>query len=439
MRIHDNTKADPPVSSKASEVATEDRCGSQELGLFIIWENAQGRHDRILSDLQSRFQVLRAYQVHWTPALVTRNFERFYSDLDVRGVYHVLNKGAGPFTAVTVIDPQPCFEARMTSRGLRKVNARFLEAKLEYRAWTRGLEVHCGETPWETNRDLTMLLGVDAQSYLNTIQGPCDNEIERLDRDLTGTTGWPSPDELFRVLNHTVTYVLIRHDEKPSDVRLIEGQKDIDLMTDDPQALHTIVNARPLLRTAPYGGKFRVSIDRRHVEFGIRFVGDQYYDARWTRELLASRVLDSRGFYRLTDQDRFETLAYHSLVHKPSLGSEALERLSSMAAKLRINGWSRTALKDPQKVKILLDQLLHERGYSYVQPLDTAVFYNPDFLGARRSFTADARRWLSSISRRFTGPMLASYLSARDGTLLRAPWVRTVKRFVTTNPFARPE
>lgn len=431
------------MSGDTSEVVTENRRDPPELGLFIIWENARDLQDRILSDMRSRFELVSAYEVHWTPALVTRNFERFYSDLDVRGVYHVLNKGAGPFTAVTVLDPHPSFEDRMTSRGRRTVNARFLDAKLRYRAWTSGLEVHCGETSWETNRDLTMLLGIDAQSYLDTIEEHRDKEIARLERDLTGTQGWPSTAELFGTLNHAVLYAVMRDSESLPGVRSLQGRREIELMTDEYHALHTILNARPLLRAAPHGGKFRVSVGAGHIEVGIRSVGDQYYDPRWARELLASRALDSRGFYRLSDRDHFETLAYHAIVHEPTLGNEVKDVLSGIAARLGTDSWTRAVLDDPRKVKTLLDQLLQERGYSYVRPLDATVFYNSQFLRSRRPTvrekTAGLRKWFFAMGRRLTGPIIGGYLRARDRALLRAPWVRTVKRFVTSNPFARSE
>ena len=101
--------------------------GSQP-GLFVLWEKSRRVEDRILEDLEQRFELLHAYEVRWTPARVPANFQRFYSDLDVRGVDHVLNKGAGPFLAVTLVDHEPAVEPRMTARGRRLVNARFLEA-----------------------------------------------------------------------------------------------------------------------------------------------------------------------------------------------------------------------------------------------------------------------------------------------------------------------
>ncbi|MCP4036533.1 MAG: hypothetical protein GY733_06325, partial [bacterium] len=54
-------------------------------GLFVLWDVARVQEQRILADLGSRFELLQVHEVHWSPDLVATNFQRFYSDLDVRG------------------------------------------------------------------------------------------------------------------------------------------------------------------------------------------------------------------------------------------------------------------------------------------------------------------------------------------------------------------
>ena len=128
--------------------ATDDARAAREFGLFIIWEKARSQQDRILADLERRFKLLGVYEFHWTRSLTAENFRRFYSDTDIRGAYQALHKGAGPFILVTLIDPQPCFELRKTTKGWRKINVRLLDAKMQYRAWTGKFQVHCAELAW---------------------------------------------------------------------------------------------------------------------------------------------------------------------------------------------------------------------------------------------------------------------------------------------------
>lgn len=406
----------------------------QQLGLFVIWQNARALQARILSDMDQRFELLGVHEVTWTPRRVMDNFQRFYSDLEVRGVYHVFNKGAGPFLAVTLVDPSPSFESRMTSRGQREVNARFLDAKQLYRAWSGGLEVHCGETPWETNRDLTMLLGVDAKSYLDSRTGPWNQTVETLQRDLPGAEGWPSAEELFRVLNQSVVYVLTGDTDGRVGAELLNGN-GVNLMAEDYYALHTVLNARIPSQVAPHGGTFRVAIGGREVPVGLRFAGDQYYDARWAKELLATRVLDPRGFYRPNDKHMLATLAYHALMHKPNMSRVDKQHLLHMSARMGVASWTEETLRDSYRTKQLLDEFLSQRGYAYVKPLDTTVYFNADLLeknysGVQQQKANMLRRRIADIVRRLKGTMLAWYWHARDRVLLRAPWLRSVKRWI---------
>src|SRR4029077_3311525 len=64
----------------------EDEGAARQLGVFVIWEKARGAEDRILADLANHFEVLHVYDVHWSRSLVTQNYRRFYSDVEVRGI-----------------------------------------------------------------------------------------------------------------------------------------------------------------------------------------------------------------------------------------------------------------------------------------------------------------------------------------------------------------
>src|SRR5215213_8160135 len=200
------------AGNRAVPQADSERAASQ-VGVFVIWEKARGASDRILAHVADRFDVLHVYDVHWSRSLVTQNFRRFYSDVDVRGIAHLDVKGAGPFLAVTVLDRAPLMEERVTARGLRLVNSRFVDAKLTVRAWTSEYAVHSGENEWENARDLTMLLGEDPRSHLERSPVPWDGHVERLDRDVVGARGWASSGELFRVLNEAELYAVLEPED----------------------------------------------------------------------------------------------------------------------------------------------------------------------------------------------------------------------------------
>lgn len=428
-------RAEP--SEAGSTGAAESRAkGSSQLGLFVIWHNSRREEKRILGDLNKLFEVHTVHEVHWSPELVEQNYQRFYSDLDVRGVYHVFNKGAGPFLAITLVDRSPSHEDRMTSRGSRTVNGRFLDAKLRYREWLGGLGVHCGETAWETKRDLRMLLGIEANCG-SEASNRWNGEIQTLRRDVTGARGWDSAADVFSALNVGVDYIVIGDAALPEDrssraTSLMGGAHPTQLLTDQYHALHTVLNARPLLGSPPpAGGSFAVSIAGRTVVVGLRIVGDGFVDPRLAKECLAARELGEDGVYRASAKDAFATFCYRAVVHTPCLSAEDKAQIAAMAQSLGLAGWSQAELADPLRAKERLDELLRARGCSYTRPRDPTVFVNFEALGSRwplanRAFGA-ARRWCYSILRGAAGFAKASYLRTRDRCLRRAPALRRLK------------
>ena len=70
------------------------RRATTQIGVFIVWSRARHEQGQILAELSERFEILHVVEVRWTRALVMQNYRRFYSDIKVRGVYHVLKQRA---------------------------------------------------------------------------------------------------------------------------------------------------------------------------------------------------------------------------------------------------------------------------------------------------------------------------------------------------------
>ena len=406
------------------------------VGLFAIWERGRGAQDRILAELIKRFDVLHVYEVQWSPPLVTRNFRRFYNDVEVRGVAHLEMKGAGPFLAVTVRDRAPLMEERMTARGMRVVNSRFLDAKLTARAWTSDYAVHCGETEWENARDLTMLLGEDPQSHLALSHGRWDGHVERLHRDVVGARGWSSVGELFRVLNQAERYVVLEPDDPGAAVAA--GAGTIELLAGPrsglASTLSSILNATPRFHAVhEEGGRFGVHVGGRRVAVTIRHVGDQLFDARWQADVMSRRELDARGWYRLAAADAAEVRAYRTLTHRATWDRQELD---AQVAEARAAGAAPrlvAALTCPDNHAALV-AFLDERGYRLVRPKDLSVAFRHEMLGTARPGVRRAAERARLVVRfavqSVTGPIGVAYLAARDRFLLVAPSARAVKRIV---------
>ena len=346
---------------------------NKEIHLFIIWLNAYEARDKIIEDIQSRFTIKSVYEIHWSSEYFSSNLSRFYGGKLPPSCPKETRIGHGPFMLVVVEDESPAYGERDTGRrGVQTVNTNTFDAKMLYRSWTEGPDkvpdlVHATNTPQETSRDLTLLLGCNPKDYCcEPGRPPWDGAIERLNVDLVGAEGWSDINQLFYVLNSTIRYVVLRKFESLPDDYPLAHEEDIDLLVDNYKEACWIMDAKPVT-DKPYRILNQVEIAGQSVRFDLRYVGDNYYDKCWQRNILKNRVLDPGGFYRPNDEDHFYTLLYHAIIQKPAMSDEYREKLTRMASGLGISGIG----------KRVLDDYMERMWYEYVEPVDKSVYYKP--------------------------------------------------------------
>jgi hypothetical protein len=405
----------PDGASAATPLPT-----AENLGLFIVWSTGAPYLDRIIEDLRSTFELLRIDSVHWSPELVMENYRRFYCDIPVRGVYHQLNKGKEPFTAILLWDPEPEFAARATARGLRYVNARLTDSKNRYRQWTGGVGVHCAETPWETARDLTMLFG--PQDYAQLCAAPRRPAPERrtLPRDIMGARGWHTAEELFQTLNRSVNYVCIEDTLSPPHAT--QGPIP-QLLTDHYVSLHAVVNPSMPLYRPEFGGTFTLNVAGEPWLVGLRFAGDGYFDASWAMHMLEHRVADAHGIFRPPEPDRLYSALFEACVRRRQ---HPVSR-TPLPAKLVQSTERRTGFSESSTETLRL--FLQTSDYECPRPKDPTAAHEMNDGRLRAVW----RRLGSAVSRAtkfLVARAVHRYLLARDATIARARWLRTAKRYL---------
>lgn len=403
----------------------------EQSSLFVIWANGRHREKEIIRDLNERFDVLNVSEVTWSPNKVAENFQRFYADIDVRGIYHRFSKGPGPFIAITVVDRSPVMEERETSRGPRIVNGRFIDAKTLYRAWAGELAVHCTENAWETDRDVFMLFGVGMQQNRNEIAGRWSGEITKVIRDVTGAHGWSSEKELFGALNRAVEYVMVTGPDRPP---FLGKDTELNLLAADGRALHTVLRAQPK-EPASAGGSFRVPIGQGKAAIGLRNPQDGFFPAAFAWRILRSRKLAAGGVFVPDEREAFGALAYHELMHRRAPERVTFECLLSQAEKLGIAGWTSTEAANPQALRSLLRAELAQAGEDFTRPLDADVYFNRSIAGLDGSWpvtgAAVIARNFMRLQQRAKYSMRSLYWDMRDRLLIAAPGLRTLKRRLT--------
>lgn len=347
-----------------------------ELHLFILWEKAGPAKEAILRDIQASFDVLQVYQISWSPSLFSISLSRFYGQSLPPGCGKEESCGTGPFILAVVRDRQPSYAVRNTTKGSALVNTRTFDIKARYRSLEGGgVPIHATDTLRETTHDLVLLLGIGPAEFEASNPGLWTGVITPLSQDLVGSRGWESISALFSVLNNTVEYVVLRNFECLPHYYHMESHGDIDILTGDYLNTRLVANATPVFPDT-HRVYHTVTIAGENVPFDFRYVGDHYYDIRWQKRMLESRILMEGGFFVPDAENHFYSLLYHAAVHKPDIGTDYSKRLRDMAVVLGIHLDGTCFFNDPSRLRSFLLDYMSRQGYWFTKPADNSVFFN---------------------------------------------------------------
>ena len=171
---------------------------------------------------------------------------------------------------------------------------------------------------------------------------------------------------IFESLPDDCGYLIMRNWEGFYDDILIEGHNDIDLLCANQRSRDMIVGAFTAKKLTLDGFHYSFIYRGMEVTLDTRIVGDGYYDINWQRSMLQNRVKNPLGFYVMSDEDYFYSLAYHAIYQKKDgLSEEYRERLGKM----------KPEIKDCQQedyIKVL-DEYMMSHGYFYTHTVDDSV------------------------------------------------------------------
>lgn len=365
--------------------------------ILIIWSKAIDKKDFIINDLKGHFKIRKIFQVHWDKDLFINNLKCFYAHSQKhlnRYEYTELLRGKintcgdSDFIAIIFKDSNPLYEDRTTSSGISLVNKNVFDRKMEYRNLSGNrYDIHASNDAWETNKDLTILFGLNTSDFCKKY--PVDDDIiENYSSNAIGVNGFQSINQLFYLLNNTIKYCILRNFECLPSQYTIEGHGDIDLLVENKNYISYLTQAKSIFSES-YRVYNTIRINNEDVPFDFRHVGDNYYDTLWEKNILNSR--NSReNFYIPDDENLYYTLLYHAYVQKGAVKQDYLPKLKQYA-----NNIGKEFSDDINMVMSDLDSYLKQYGYEYVKPTDKTVFFNLENL----SFSNHANRYGCFISR----------------------------------------
>jgi ubiquinone/menaquinone biosynthesis C-methylase UbiE len=337
--------------------------------------------DDIISDIKKKFELLEVYEVDWSSEFFPNNMSRFYGIKLPPGAFKENQHDVGSFLLCIIEDKNPKYNHVETPNGKIHVNSNTYDAKQTYRLWTGGgNDIHSSNTEEETEHDLTLLLGKNLNDIKNNLPKFWNGQFKKINRDLIGYNGWDNLEQLFYVLNATINYVVLRNFENLLDNYTLENN-DIDILSDDLSEIEFITNKQQPIDERPY-----VKIADQKILFDFRDPSDEYYDERWSNEILNCRVLSPQGFYVPNSENHFYSLLYHMLIHKGKLSDVYIEKLRILTSELKIQNITQEILSNFQDIKTILDGYMRKMGYYYM-PRDYSVTYSSeilDFINTKR-------------------------------------------------------
>ncbi len=341
----------------------------KEAHVFIVWSKGLEHRDKILVDMETKFELLQTVDVAWSKEKFSENLSRFYGENLPKNSSKEKHCGTGTFLCTIIRDNKPIYELRETSKGIKPVNINMFDAKQLYRDWTGGgHKIHGSDNVNEAKSNIYLLFGINYDSIL----GSQDKKLIRVHKgDLIGARGWDSLDELFKAFNELSNYVVLRNFANIED-ELNNLHPDIDLLTDNKRLIADISNGKPT-----YKNKRRVQhlvlINNQKVFFDFRFIGDGYYDYKWQQQVLKTRVMYENK-YVPNPENHFYSLMYHAFIHKEKVIADYVFKLIELSKEVGLNYTNRSFLN--YDILKDLNAFMKANNYNYVEPRDVTVYFN---------------------------------------------------------------
>lgn len=410
---------------------------------FVLWCSED--REIVEKHITDRFEIIQA--ITYNPkafAAIGSNrldvLDRFYQG---RTVSHG-NKGYEPFVVYFVFDETPVYGTR------------------------RNLYSGCDSIVNVNTYELKKILRKNRSSYFHasdSIQESYDN-LESLTFNVHRVPiryweAWrpkfSTLEVFFEQLNRTdgLEYVVLRNFENfPGQATLAE-HPDIDILVNDYYLFKRVTGGIGYKHKLPnsshssgpayeYGGykvANKVMIGGQDLTVDVRFVGDDYYDAKWQLSILRNRV--RRGCFFVPDSTNlFYSLLYHALVHKRRLSEDYRDRLTRMACDLRDVEVEKVQYNE-REFWALLDTYMGKAGYRYVRPRELNIPFNARERAGLRIDTdlTEAREMLSSGRFREACHLLRQVLAdePRNGTALEllAKTERQLRKAASAGTYVR--
>lgn len=336
-----------------------------------LWKSARPYRERVRELLSSEFEILLETEIVWSNINFHDNASRLYED----PIYHSIAKekrksqhseklGDESFILFVIKDIKPDYTyAQSTSKIIELSNFNIVRAKNEIRKWIfddLGVKyaIHSTNGIYEFFFQAPLLLGIDL--FKDLMNGK-KVTIPRITKDLEGANGWSSWEEVFETLNLTNNYVVLK-----------DHKDHLTLLTDNYQR---VASALAINQLSSDGYKGFIRVKGNQVPVDIRFIGDQYHNTSWQKDML-NRKVNKNGSFVLRSDMHFFTLLYQCSVQNKAFTAKQIETLDRLSKELGFSWFEKDMLSDNDAIAEILRGYFKAHNYHYEEPIDKRSYRN---------------------------------------------------------------
>lgn len=336
-----------------------------EKHLFIIWEKALFKKDEITDNIKHNFEVIFESFYCWDKKTFSDDISNFYGTNLKNSKSKIKHCGNGPFYLIVVLDKNPRYKIRNTSNGFCYVNSNVFDKKLEFRKMVGGgHKIHATNNSNEYEIDIKKLF----KNNWNDLKNIDISKDLKIKKQNDGR--WKSLEDVFKFINETVEYVILRNFENLEGLikNDINQHPDIDILCEDTQKLANLIGA---IKTSSikYRKQYYLLIDNKKIFFDLRGVNENYYCYPFSKKILQDR-LKKNYFYVPNNEDFHYSLMYHAIIHKQQISLDYLNKL------LEISKPKGNVLNFNTYFFEKLTSFLQKMNFKIVEPLDLSVYFN---------------------------------------------------------------
>lgn len=218
---------------------------ASEYNVFLLWSTARSKEKEVIDAISEKFEIVKTYDVTWSPKFFTQNLSRFYGKKLPSAKSKLKLCGQGSFLVLIVKDNSPLIMDNGKNQNMSAM-------KYHLRQLLGGNYLHASDNQAEAEENLYFLFG---KSLKRLLLEPIFKKVKVVKQDLIGMPTWLDEENVRKALKRVPDAVW-------------DKEKNVIVCSDVPFACR-ILNAQKIKWTW-HRNRYRINIRGRDEIFKIK-------------------------------------------------------------------------------------------------------------------------------------------------------------------------